>query len=149
MFIRKMMMVALLGLSSNVQANTDCEISLDANDMMQFSKKTLMIPTHCKAVTLTLHHIGKMPKNAMGHNVVITETKDIQSVATDGISAGLIHDYVSPNDNRVYAFTKIIGGGESVTISFNTDKFTPNNDYSFFCSFPGHWAIMRGKIEFK
>ncbi|MDF4805588.1 azurin, partial [Vibrio parahaemolyticus] len=22
-------------------------------------------------------------------------------------------------------------------------------DYSFFCSFPGHWAIMQGKFEFK
>lgn len=85
----------------------------------------------------------------MGHNVVITDTANIQAVGTEGMSAGLDNQYVKPNDDRVYAYTDIIGGGESTTITFSTAKMTAGGDYSFFCSFPGHWAIMKGKFEFK
>jgi azurin len=65
------------------------------------------------------------------------------------MSAGIENSYVKPNDDRVYAFTKVIGGGESTSITFSTASMTPGGDYSFFCSFPGHWAIMQGKFEFK
>ncbi len=29
------------------------------------------------------------------------------------------------------------------------ESMTAGGDYSFFCSFPGHWAVMQGKFEFK
>ena len=41
-----------------------------------------------------------------------------------------------------------IGGGESTEITFSTEKLKSGGDYSFFCSFPGHWAIMKGKFKF-
>ncbi|MGR5237507.1 azurin [Vibrio alfacsensis] len=140
---------ALAGMSFNAHANTECDISVDANDMMQFSTKTLSIPATCKEVTLTLNHTGKMPTHSTGHNVVIADTANLQAVAMDGMSAGLENSYVKPNDVRVYAFTNVIGGGESTSVTFSTEKMTQGGDYSFFCSFPGHWAIMQGKFEFK
>ncbi len=139
--------IMLLGMSLNVQASADCEVSIDANDAMQFSSKTLSVPASCKEVTLTLNHTGKMPAQSMGHNVVITDTDKVQAVGTEGMSAGLENNYIKPNDERVYASTKVIGGGESTSITFNTEKMSPDGDYSFFCSFPGHWAIMQGKFE--
>ncbi|NMV28205.1 azurin, partial [Vibrio parahaemolyticus] len=39
---------ALVGMSFGAQASAECEVSLDANDMMQFSTKTLSVPATCK-----------------------------------------------------------------------------------------------------
>ncbi|UUM32393.1 azurin [Vibrio japonicus] len=140
---------ALAGASFGAQANTECEVSIDANDMMQFSAQSLSVPATCKEVTLTLNHTGKLAAQSMGHNVVITDTANIQAVGTEGMSAGADNHYVKPGDERVYAHTDVVGGGESTTITFSTEKMTAGGDYSFFCSFPGHWAVMKGKFEFK
>ncbi|CAE6930595.1 azurin [Vibrio alginolyticus] len=140
---------ALVGISFNAQASTECEVSIDANDMMQFSTKTLSVPATCTEVKLTLHHTGKLPAQSMGHNVVIADTANIQAIGTDGMSAGIENNYIKPDDSRVYAHTDVIGGGESTSVTFSTEKMTAGGDYSFFCSFPGHWAVMQGKFEFK
>lgn len=141
--------VTLLMLGSTtfaVQAAEQCDVTVDANDMMQFSTNTLTVSSSCKEVTLTLNHTGKLPATSMGHNVVIVDTANVQAVGTEGMSAGVDNAYVKPNDARVYAHTKVIGGGESTKITFSLDKMKAGGDYSFFCSFPGHWAIMRGKF---
>lgn len=143
----KYLLPTLMLIASGVQANSDCEIAIEANDMMQFSTKTLSVPASCQEVTLTLAHTGKMAAQSMGHNVVITDTANVQAVGTGGMAAGLDNNYVTPNDNRVYAHTKIIGGGESTSITFSTKDMSKDGNYSFFCSFPGHWAIMQGKFE--
>lgn len=39
--------LALAGLSFGAQASAECEVSIDANDMMQFSTKTLSVPATC------------------------------------------------------------------------------------------------------
>jgi azurin len=52
------------------------------------------------------------------------------------------------NDARIIAHTKLIGGGETTTVSFPTAKLKKGGDYTFFCSFPGHWAQMKGKLTF-
>ncbi len=37
---------------------------------------------------------------------------------------------------------------ESDTITIPMDKFQKGGDYTFFCSFPGHWSVMKGKLIF-
>ena len=139
---------ALLMLGSNSAfASAACEVSIDSNDMMKFSSNSLSVPATCKEVKLTLNHTGKLPANVMGHNVAIVDTANLQAVGNEGMSAGLENNYIKPNDSRVYAFTKIIGGGESTSITFSTEKMKKSGDYSFVCTFPGHWAIMKGKFN--
>ena len=49
------------------------------------------------------------------------------------------HDYVPPGSEKdVLAHTKLLGPGESDTITF-TAPFIPG-DYVYLCSFPGHYA---------
>ncbi|MGD8109090.1 azurin [Vibrio sp. TRT 17S01] len=147
--MRLRVFVTLLMLGSTtfaVQATEQCDVTVDANDMMQFSTNTLNVSSSCKEVTLTLNHTGKLPATSMGHNVVIVDTANVQAVGTEGMSAGIDNAYVKPNDARVYAHTKVIGGGESTKVTFSLDKMKAGGNYSFFCSFPGHWAIMRGKF---
>lgn len=141
--------VVIGSVSFGAQASAECSVSVDANDMMQFSTNSISVPSSCQEVTLTLNHTGKLAATSMGHNVVITDTANVQAVGTEGMSAGAANNYVKPDDARVYASTKIIGGGESTSVTFSTEKMKAGGDYTFFCSFPGHWAIMKGKFELK
>jgi azurin len=99
------------------------------------------------STTVTLKHVGKLPKAAMGHNIVIAATADEQGVLADGGKAGLENNYVKPGDNRVIAHTKVIGGGEADSATFKVAALKPGQDYSFFCSFPGHAALMKGTVS--
>ena len=40
----------------------------------------------------------------------------------------------------------MIGGGQQVSIKFDTAKLNVGGDYTFFCSFPGHFVLMNGKL---
>ena len=82
-----------------------------------------------------------------GRRFVIAAASDMQGIETDGIAAGAASDYVKPGDTRVIAHTKLVGGGQSDTVSFPVSKLQSGGPYEFFCSFPGHAAIMKGTIS--
>ncbi len=124
-----------------------CEATVESNDAMQYNVKEIVVDKSCKQFTLHLKHVGKMPKVAMGHNLVLTKDADKQAVATEGVGAGLAQDYVKPADPRVIAHTKVIGGGESDSVTFDVSKIAAGQDYAYFCSFPGHWAMMKGTLK--
>ena len=44
------------------------------------------------------------------------------------------------------AATPMIGGGASTSTSFAGSKLKAGGDYSFYCSFPGHSAMMKGTL---
>ena len=48
-----------------------------------------------------------------------------------------------PEDNLV---TDMIGGGQETSVTFDMSSLDPSGDYSYFCTFPGHYAIMKGKF---
>jgi len=139
---------ALFGANHAHAADKVCKLDIDANDAMQFDKKELDVAGDCTQVTLTLKHTGKLPASAMGHNWVLVKTADVTAVATAGMSAGLAANYLPAGDARIIAATKIIGGGETTSVTFPTSKLTKGGDYTFFCSFPGHYAIMKGVLKF-
>ena len=88
-----------------------------------------------------------MPKNVMGHNLVITKEGDKEAVNTDGGTAGLASNYVKAKDKRVVANTIVIAGGETTSTKFDVKKLSAKNKYVFFCSFPGHAGIMKGVVN--
>ncbi|HVR49443.1 MAG TPA: azurin [Pseudorhodoferax sp.] len=140
-------LVAGLLLAAAAQAKT-CALTISSNDQMQFDQAELKVAADCTQVELTLKHSGTLPATAMGHNWVLTETAAMRSVALAGMNAGAAAGYVKPGDERVIAATPVIGGGASTKISFATARLTKGGDYSFFCSFPGHWNVMKGKLVF-
>jgi len=106
----------LLAMAASGLAQADsCSINLKANDAMKFDQRAVTISSTCKTITINLAHTGKLPAQAMGHNVVIATADTYQAVAQDGMAAGLAANYVKPADPRVIAFTKIIGGGENTS----------------------------------
>lgn len=147
MFAKGVVVAALMLGSVSVMAKT-CDAEIDANDAMTFNTKEIKVDGECTELNLTLKHIGKMPSSAMGHNVVITKTADFKAVAKEAGKLTAADNYVPKDDPRVLAHTKLLGGGQSDTITIPMSKFEKGGDYSFFCSFPGHWSVMKGKFVF-
>ena len=118
------------------------EVTLNSNDAMKFDMSEIRVKEG-QTVTLTLHHTGKLPKEAMGHNFVLLNQGVVMADwATEAVKAK-DNDYI-PNDGKdVIAHTKTIGGGESTTVTFTAPA---KGNYDFLCSFPGHYAMMNGKF---
>nr|5SYD_A Chain A, Azurin, chimeric construct [synthetic construct]5SYD_B Chain B, Azurin, chimeric construct [synthetic construct] len=85
----------------------------------------------------------------MGHNWVLSTAADMQGVVTDGMASGLDKDYLKPDDSRVIAHTKLIGSGEKDSVTFDVSKLKEGEQYMFFCTFPGHSALMKGTLTLK
>jgi azurin len=138
--------LGLLAASGFAQAAGNCTISLKGDDAMKFDLKTATVSAACPSITVELVHTGKLPAAAMGHNVVISATKDVDAIARDGIKAGVANNYITKGDTRVIAATTLIGGGQKTKVTFPGKKLTAGGDYTFFCSFPGHSTLMKGKL---
>lgn len=144
--IRKLLAASAILFASS-SAFAACSVDIEGNDAMQFNVKSIEVAKTCKEFTVNLKHPGTLAKNVMGHNWVLTKTADMQGAATDGMSAGLDKDYVKAGDTRVIAHTKVIGAGETTSVTFDVSKLAADGDYSYFCSFPGHWSIMKGTLK--
>lgn len=143
---RTFWVLALGGLMLGSPAwSQECSLTINGNDQIQFDKKELRVSKSCKEVTVTLKHVGQLAANVMGHNWVLTATADYQAVATAGQAAGP-PNYVPAGDARVLATTTVIGGGQETSVKFDTSKLTAGGDYTYFCSFPGHFVLMNGKL---
>ena len=84
----------------------------------------------------------------MGHDWVLAKTADVASIVNDGMNAGLENNYQKPGDTRIVAATKVIGGGETSTVRFATAQLEPGGSYTYFCSTPGHYSLMKGRLVF-
>ena len=144
--MKKSVLIVLSLLLSNA-AIADCEINVEVNDTLQFSTPSIEVEASCESVTINLTHSGQLPAAAMGHNWVLSTDADLNDIAMAGMSAGLEGNYLPADDERVIAATPIIGGGESASVSFSIAGLDPNQSYTFFCSFPGHWSVMKGTFK--
>ena len=145
--LKWMLLGSCLSLAS-LSALAACSVNLTGNDAMQLSSKQIVVPKTCSEFTIHYKNIGKLPKASMGHNVVVSKLSDMSGVLRDGMKAGLAQDYVKAGDSRVLAKTRLLGGGESASLTFKVAKLQ-DGAYGFVCTFPGHGAMMRGTIVLK
>ena len=131
-----------LAFTTTVMAQDKVEITVESNDRMQFDTSEIKVEAG-QTVVLTLKHVGKLPKAAMGHNwVLLTKGTDINSFGAEASKAAG-NDYIPEGTNKVIVNTKLIGGGQETTIEFTAPE---KGTYDFICSFPGHYAMMKGKF---
>ncbi len=121
-------------------------VVLSSSDQMKYDKSEITVPGG-KKIKLTLRHTGKLPKTTMGHNfVLLKQGTDMQKFAAEAIKAKA-NGYIPVSmKDVVVAHTRIIGGGETDTITFDAPAA---GTYDFLCSFPGHNAVMKGKFIVK
>jgi azurin len=118
------------------------DISIESNDAMQYSTNELRVKAG--EITLTLKHAGKMEKAVMGHNLVVLKMgTDINAFGAAAADAKATDYIPASEEGSIIAHTKLLGGGESDTITFS---ITEPGTYDYICSFPGHLALMKGKL---
>jgi azurin len=85
----------------------------------------------------------------MGHNLVFLK-KGISAIAfgQKALGAGANANNALPDSVKddTIAATKLLGPDEKETISFTAPE--PGN-YEYVCTFPGHFAMMRGVMKVK
>jgi len=119
------------------------EITIEGNDQMQFNKDEIRVKAG-STVQLTLKHVGEMTKQQMGHNWVLLEQNTNVMKFGQKAAGAADNEYIPQEEsNKVIAHTKILGGGEQTTITFEAPE---KGTYDFICSFPGHVTIMQGEF---
>ena len=122
----------------------EIEIVLSSSDNMLYDKQIIYASSRQKII-LTLNHNGKLDKKIMGHNFVLLKAGvDVVDFATRALEAR-DNEYI-PEGDEIIAYTKLIGGGESDTITFDAPT---KGSYNYICSFPGHYGIMKGILVIK
>ena len=131
---------SLSSMSEMENSSDKIEIVIESNDQMRFNLSEITVKQG-QTVVLTLKHVGKLPKAAMGHNWVLLQPgTDLATFAMKSMKAR-DNEYVPTEAPEVVVNTILLGGGEETTIEF--DAPAPGI-YSFICSFPGHYALMQG-----
>jgi azurin len=136
-----------LGVATQSYAKT-CDLTIEGNDAMQYNTKEMVVEKGCTEVKVTLKHTGKLPKSAMGHNWVLSKEADMAGLVSEGMKAGLAADYI-PKDPKVLASAHLVGGGETSTATFKVADLKAGEKYKYFCTFPGHSAVMNGVLTVK
>ncbi len=137
---------ALLGLAfCGTAQGQECTQVIEGNDLIQWNMAEIRVSAACEEVTIDLIHTGQLAANVMGHNWVLTTTADYMPLATVAAMAGP-PEYLPEGDPRVLATTRMIGGGEETSVTFSLAGLEAGGDYTYFCSFPGHYVLMNGKF---
>lgn len=116
--------------------------TVEANDQMKFDTELIRVKAG-EPVELTLKNVGQMPKESMGHNLVILNAGiDLPTFGGEA-AAARDNEYIPKTSlSSIVAHTKLLGPGEEEKITFTLEKGV----YDYICSFPGHYGVMQGKI---
>jgi azurin len=125
------------------QISDTARLKITGNDIMKYNKSKLKVKAG-QVVVLTLEHIGKQPKSSMGHNwVLLKQGVDINAFGKAAVNAQDNEHIPQDRTDEIIAHTAMLGGGESDTIIFDAPE---KGTYTFLCSFPGHYSMMKGEF---
>ena len=130
--------------SNTANANLEPAVfEIEGNDQMKFDKETFTVKAG-QEIQVTLKNVGSLPKESMGHNfVVLAPGTDVAAFGGEAFKAKDADYIPATYASSIVAHTKLLGPGETDTITFTIDEA---GEYEFVCSFPGHWGTMKGKI---
>lgn len=143
-------LIIFMGSNFRKVYGADCSVTISGNDQMQFDKKEIKVPKDCKKFEVALKHSGKMPLKTMGHNWVLTKESDWRDVAIKEASRFPKSPDDVAKDKRIIAQTTFVGGAaddpKQTKVTVDVASLSKSTNYQFFCSFPGHFAVMNGKF---
>ena len=131
------------------EEKVDQTLVITADDKMMYGTTTFEVKTGTK-VKVSLKNVGMIPKIAMGHNFVLLKKGETAfAFGPQVIVNGGSHDngfIPSKDKKKILAYTKMLGPGEEDTVIFTAPE---PGEYEYLCTFPGHFALMRGKMTVK
>jgi azurin len=110
---------------------------------MKFSQSTIAARPG-QRVEITLNNTDDMP-----HNIVIFRRGTLAEYEKELFGSlnepnAQLRGFV-PDSPNVLVASRLLNAGESVVVTF--DAPVEPGEYPFVCSFPGHWATMRGVLR--
>jgi putative membrane-bound dehydrogenase-like protein len=113
------------------------------NGQMRFTENTITA-RRGQRVEITLDNTDDMP-----HNLVIFRRGAMAAYEKELFGSlnepnAQLRGFV-PDSPNVLVASRLLNAGESTVVSF--DAPTEPGEYPFVCSFPGHWATMRGVLR--
>ena len=133
---------SLVIFTSCSEKNDVNNILITSDDYMKFDTRKITVQSG-KIVKLTLKHIGQLDVQVMGHNFVLLKKKVNLIEFANKAATARDNQYIPLGSDEVIAYTDMIGGGQETTIEFLPPE---PGVYDFVCSFPGHYAMMKGKF---
>lgn len=116
--------------------------TVEGNDQMKFNTELIRVKAG-QPLELTLKNVGTMPKESMGHNLVILKPGvDLPTFGGEATAAAATEYIPKSSISSIVAHTKLLGPGEEDKITVTLDKGV----YDYICSFPGHYGVMKGRI---
>lgn len=132
---------ALLYGCSSAPKGPPKEVTIQVDDRIRFDVTTFDVKPG-QSVSVTLKNVGTTPKFSMGHNWVLLEqgifSANVSERFLNAAAMEAAHDYVPSGSKDVIAHTKLLGPGESDTVTFNAPG--TSGEYMYLCSFPGHYS---------
>ena len=110
---------------------------------MKFSQTTIAARPG-QRIEITLNNTDDMP-----HNIVIFRRGTVEQYEKELFGSlnepnAQLRGFV-PDSPNVLAASRLLNAGESTVVTF--DAPGEPGEYPFVCSFPGHWATMRGVLR--
>ena len=110
---------------------------------MKFSQATITARPG-QPIEITLNNTDDMP-----HNIVIFRRGTIAEYEKELFGSlnepnAQLRGFV-PDSPNVLVVSRLLNAGESTVVTF--DAPAEPGEYPFVCSFPGHWATMRGVLR--
>lgn len=145
--MRSFLTAAVL-LSAPALAQDIVKLELTADDRMIYSKTSFEV-TSGQKVSLTFKNTSDKGEKAMKHNVVLLKPGTTVISFAPKCLAAAATGYV-PTDkeskDKMVGHIKLVSGGQSGKLNFVAGE---PGEYPFFCSSPGHFDKMHGKITVK
>lgn len=122
------------------------QVDITANDQMKYNLSTIEAKAG-ESLKVVLTNVGTLPKEAMGHNWVLLKAgTDVAAFAMASMMAKDT-DYVAPSQkDKVIALIKVLGPKQTADVTFTAPAA---GEYTFICSFPGHYMLMKGTLTVK
>ena len=125
-------------------ASETAEVSISpVGDLMEYEQTAFAVRP---GQTVHLTFVNTATAEAMSHNVVVlAEGTDVDAFGRAAMSAADT-DYV-PADlaGQVVGHTPMSAPGETVEVTFTAPS--EPGDYTYVCTFPGHYLTMRGTMR--
>jgi glucose/arabinose dehydrogenase/azurin/lysophospholipase L1-like esterase len=113
------------------------------NEELRYDTQRIVVPAG-KSYEIIFENGDGMP-----HNLVVTQAGARQKVGMAAMELPPGHTdrqgraYVT-EDKEIVAATKMLENGQAETLKLTAPR--TEGTYDFFCTFPGHWALMFGQI---
>jgi azurin len=138
-----MIILSQIALCSFTQAGAVTSLALSTKGSEIAYNKT-KLTANAGAVEITFKNASSQDA-AMPHNVVILKPgTSVDEIASASITAGAAKNYVADSP-AVLAHTAILDAGKSEKLVLTLEP----GIYPYFCSYPGHAALMKGTLTVK